>query len=82
MTSKCKSCSSCGMPMEKLEDFALKNSASDYCKYCTDEHGKLLSWEKILKANADYFKESQGITETASIKMATDLLRAQPAWKS
>ncbi len=69
------------MPMEKLEDFALQNSGSDYCKYCTDEQGKLLPWEQILKVNADYFKDSQGITEVASVKMATDLLRAQPAWK-
>jgi hypothetical protein len=68
--------------MEKLEDFALQNTTSDYCKYCTDEQGKLLPWEKILNANADYFKESQGITEAASVKMATDLLRAQPAWKA
>lgn len=81
MNSKCKSCCSCGMPMEQIEDFSLGNTQSDFCKYCTDEKGKLLPFETILKANADYLKESQGITNSAALKMATDLLRAQPAWK-
>ncbi|MGZ3772692.1 MAG: zinc ribbon domain-containing protein [Pseudobdellovibrionaceae bacterium] len=79
---KCPSCASCGMPMEKSDDFALSKTTSVYCKYCTDEAGNLLPFDKILKANADYFKESQGITEAASIKMAQDLLKSQPAWKN
>ena len=81
MNQKCPSCASCGMPMEKKEDFALGKTDSQYCKYCTDESGKLLSFEKILKMNADYLKESQGITEVAAAKMARDLLKTQPAWK-
>ncbi|MGZ3749194.1 MAG: zinc ribbon domain-containing protein [Pseudobdellovibrionaceae bacterium] len=82
MNQKCKSCSSCGMPMENQEDFALGNSKSEFCKYCTDENGQLLSFEKILQANAGYFKESQGLADQAALKMATDLLKAQPAWKN
>ncbi len=69
------------MPMEKKEDFALGNEASAYCQYCTDKSGNLLPYEKILQSNCDYLKESQGITEQAALKMAKDLLKAQPAWK-
>jgi hypothetical protein len=82
MKPKCESCSSCGMPMENAEDFALGDTNSAYCRYCTDKSGKLLPFDKILKANADYFKESQGLTEPAALKMATDLLKSQPAWKN
>ena len=82
MNAKCKSCSSCGMPMENKDDFALGNTSGEYCRYCTDSKGKLLSYESVLKANAGYFKESQGITDQAANKLATDLLRSQPAWKN
>lgn len=81
MNPKCKSCSSCGMPMEKAEDYSLGNTASEFCQYCTDKAGKLLPFEQILKANADYFQESQGLTPQAAQKMAKDLLKSQPAWK-
>ncbi len=82
MKPKCQSCASCGMPLEKNEDFALGDPSSSYCRYCTDKSGNLLPYEKILKANADYFKESQGLTDPAALKMATDLLLNQPAWKN
>jgi hypothetical protein len=82
MKTKCQSCSSCGMPMEHAEDFSLGNMTSEFCKYCTDKTGKLLGFDQILKANADYFQESQGLTAQAAVKMATDLLKSQPAWKN
>ena len=82
MNMKCKSCASCGMPLEKPEDCAMSNPAHDFCKYCTDERGSLLPFDKILTMNANYMVESQGVTSEAAIKMAKDLLKTQPAWKS
>ena len=82
MQPKCESCNSCGMPLEKLEDFALGNRASAYCKYCVDPKGTLLPYDTILKANVSYYKESQGITDNAALKMAQDLLKSMPAWKN
>lgn len=82
MNSKCKSCGSCGMPMKKSEDFALGNMEQDYCSYCTDKEGKLFAFDKILNMNAKYYIESQGVTQEAALKMATDLLKNQPAWKN
>lgn len=81
MKPKCQSCSSCGMPMENSEDYSLGNTESQYCRYCTDDKGQLLAFDKILSANAGYFKQSQGLTEQAALKMATDLLKNQPAWR-
>ena len=82
MLQKCKSCHSCGMPLEKPEDFALSNQNSELCSYCTDKSGNLLPFEKILKMNVNYYVESQGVTQDAAMKMATALLKNQPAWKN
>ena len=82
MKQKCLSCSSCGMPMENAEDYALSNTDSEFCRYCVDTGGKLLPFEKILNSNASYYQESQGLTEAAAMKMATYLLKSQPAWKN
>ena len=32
-----KFCKSCGMPMDKIEDFANNDINSDYCYYCGDK---------------------------------------------
>jgi hypothetical protein len=80
--NRCKSCSSCGFPMEKAEDFAESNVINIYCRYCTNEKGELLPYETVLEANAKYYMESQGIPHNAAIKMATDLLTTMPAWKN
>ena len=81
MNQKCKSCGSCGMPLEKKEDFALGDPAQSYCQYCTNKKGTLLPFEEVLKMNAKFYVESQGVTQDAALKMAVDLLRSQPAWK-
>jgi hypothetical protein len=80
--TRCPSCNSCGMPLDKKEDFALGNPSSPYCQYCVDTSGKLLPYETILKNNTDYLKESQGLTDQAALRMAQNLLREQPAWKN
>lgn len=82
MKARCESCNSCGMPLKEKEDFALADEAAVFCKYCVDEAGKLLPYDKILSANANYFQESQGLTEMAAAKMAKDLLKDMPAWKN
>lgn len=81
MKPKCESCNSCGMPLENTEDFALNDTTSSYCAYCVDQKGALLPFDTILKNNAHYFQESQGLTEQAAHKMAKDLLVKMPAWK-
>lgn len=70
------------MEMERKEDFSLGDESQELCKYCTDETGKLLPFEQIVKVNTDYYIDSQGITVEAATKMATDMLMAQPAWRN
>ena len=58
MPEKCISCGSCGMPMEKPEDFALGDVTQPYCSYCTDARGKLLPYEQVLDSNARILRSS------------------------
>lgn len=80
--NRCKSCNSCGFPMEKPEDYALSNVINIYCSHCTNEKGELLPYEAILKANTEYYVKSQGISQDAALKMAKDLLATMPVWVS
>ncbi len=80
MALKCKTCGSCGMPMEKVEDFSLGDVNANYCKYCTDKEGNLLPYKEILSMNAQYYMDSQGITAEKATQMASQLLKSQPAW--
>jgi hypothetical protein len=70
------------MPLDNKADFALGDESRDLCKYCVNDQGELLQYETILKNNAHYYKESQGITDHAALKMAKDLLITMPAWKN
>ena len=82
MADKCPACGSCGMPMEKPEDFALGDMTRPYCCYCTDARGELLPYERVLEINASFYVESQGVTRAAAIEMARAMLADKPAWRS
>jgi len=81
MAEKCPACGSCGMPMEKAEDFARGDVTRPYCRYCTDAHGELLPYEQVLEINVGFYVESQGITRAAAIEMARAMLADKPAWR-
>jgi len=81
MPEKCISCGSCGMPMEKPEDFALGDVTQPYCSYCTDARGKLLPYEQVLDINARIYEQSQGVTSEAAKRLARALLADMPAWR-
>ena len=68
MAEKCPACGSCGMPMEKPEDFALGDVTRPYCRYCTDARGELLPFEKVLETNARFYVESQGVTRRRRLR--------------
>lgn len=81
MNEKCTSCGSCGMPMETPADHALGDVNSEYCRFCTDERGHLLPYERVLAINAEYYVTSQGITAAAARRLAEAMLADMPAWK-
>ena len=82
MAEKCPACGSCGMPMEKPEDFALGDVTRPYCRFCTDARGELLPYEQVLETNARFYVESQGVTPSAATAMAEAMLAGMPARRS
>jgi hypothetical protein len=69
------------MPMKTTEDFALGDSAQQFCSHCTDDNGKLKSYEEILAGTANYLAYSQGIDPAAAYNVANQMLSELPAWK-
>jgi Putative zinc ribbon domain len=81
MADKCIACGSCGMPLESPEEHALGDVTSQYCRYCTDAHGRLLPYEEVLAFNARHYVVSQGVTQEAALRMAAAMLADMPAWR-
>lgn len=80
-TELCRSCGSCGFPMNSPEDYAGGNLAAQYCSTCAEPSGHLKSFDDVLQANADYFVRQQGIDPQAGRELARTLLISMPAWK-
>jgi Putative zinc ribbon domain len=81
-TELCRSCGSCGFPMQAPADYAGDNLDADYCSTCAEANGKLKPYDDVVHANASYFVRQQGVDPEAARKMAQALLASMPAWKS
>ena len=66
-----KFCKSCGMPMDRPEDFANNDINSNYCYYCGDKeeyYNKEESYETEAKKENYYMKKEKKITKIPKIK--------------
>ena len=81
MNEKCPSCGSCGMPLEKPEQFGGGNPKNAYCIYCTNEKGELLDYETILEGNVQFYMKEQGLDKEAARDLSVSYLSTLPAWK-
>jgi len=43
------------MPMDKPEDFALKDETSEICCFCSNEDGSVKTCEEIFNGGVNYF---------------------------
>jgi len=70
-----ESCQSCGMPLANAEPGQM------YCQYCTDESGKLKSYEEIFEGTVTgYFMGMQKLGREEAEAAATEHLAKMPAW--
>ena len=81
MNNLCRSCGSCGFPMQSQADFAGGNPEAVYCSTCADDQGRLRPFEVVLEANAEYLVRLQGLAIGAARELARSLLVAMPAWR-
>lgn len=68
------SCQSCGMPLKDAQPGQM------YCQYCTDEKGKLKSYDAVLMGTAGYFEQAQKMPKPQAEKAAREHLSKMPAW--
>lgn len=76
-----KRCVSCGMPMQKPEDFAQKDESRDYCCHCARPDGEMKSYDEALESMTAFMIKTQGLAEGPAREAVRDLMAKLPAWK-
>lgn len=75
-----KVCTSCGMPMTKLEDFGGGNLENLYCVYCSKPDGSLKSCEEVFQGMVNFMMMSQKMDRKTAESAATERMSKMPAW--
>ncbi|MBE9399479.1 hypothetical protein IOQ59_19635 [Pontibacterium sp. N1Y112] len=71
-------CHSCCAPLEKPEFIG---PSDIYCKYCTDDSGKLKPRKSVQYGIAQWLKSWQpGIDDNTALDRANHFMKAMPAW--
>ena len=74
-------CISCGMPMQTLEEHALKDATKDYCCYCARPDGTMKSYDEALVGMSGFLKKTQGLDDAAARETARAMMAKNPAWR-
>jgi uncharacterized Zn finger protein (UPF0148 family) len=77
-----KTCESCGMPMKISSDFGGAKTENLYCRYCTDETGKLKDFKTKYKETVNLVSSQIDVDEKVAEKIAKESMQKMPAWKS
>ncbi len=75
-------CESCGMSMKNIEDFGNQNTENKYCKYCTDNQGKLKPYAEKVKDFKNLIMKTNNFGEEQAERMVKESLQQFPAWKN
>ena len=74
-------CESCGMPMEKAEDFGGGRVGNKYCVHCANAQGNLKSREEVREGMTRFFM-TQGLNAEEAAKKVDEHMAKMPAWRS
>ncbi len=77
-----KTCIACGMPMNKAEDFAMKDVSLDYCRFCARPDGSMQNYDEKLESMAEFMIKNQGVDKEAAISASKSIMRKLPAWSA
>jgi hypothetical protein len=69
------------MPMDKPEDHGGGDVNNLYCRYCTDETGKLMPREQVRAKMIQFYVQKQGKEQAEAEKLTDQLMANMPAWK-
>jgi len=73
-------CMSCGMPMNKPEDFGGGNPANLYCVHCSNPDGSLKSYEEVFEGMVNFMMMSQNMDRETAKSRAKEYMSTMPAW--
>lgn len=76
-----KYCESCGMPMNKKEDFAGSDENSEFCLYCVGEDGNVKSCEEIFEGGVQFFMGAIGADRKLAEKVTRKNMKQQSYWQ-
>lgn len=76
-----KHCATCGMPLEKKEDFALSDENSEFCAYCVNPDGSIKSGEEIFKGGVQFFLDTFGGERSFAEKITRKNMSRLPYWQ-
>jgi hypothetical protein len=86
-TSKGPFCQSCGMPMEKPEQFGAEADGSpsrDYCNYCYQKGAfadPAMTYEKMVAFDTNFFVTEMKMPEPQARQFVTSWLPYLKRWK-
>jgi hypothetical protein len=71
-------CHSCAGPLSNPE---LRGASEKYCKYCSDDKGKLKSRSEVQRGIVEWFKMWQpNVDDVKAMARPADYMKAMPAW--
>lgn len=76
-----KNCATCGMPLEKKEDFALGDEKSGFCAYCVNPDGSVKSGEEIFQGGVNFFLGALGGEKSLAEKITRKNMSQLPYWQ-
>ncbi|MDD5127128.1 MAG: VOC family protein [Dehalococcoidales bacterium] len=74
-------CQSCGMPMEKPEDFGGGNPANLCCVHCCHPDGRLKNYNEVFYGMVGFMMQSQKMDRTAAEQAVKEHMAKMPAWQ-
>jgi hypothetical protein len=77
-----KTCSTCGMPLEKKEDFAGGDENAEFCLYCVNADGSVKSCAEIFEGGVQFFLGAIGGERAFAEKIVRKNMNQLPYWEN
>jgi hypothetical protein len=74
-------CQSCGMPMQKPDDYGGGRMGNAYCKYCTDGQGNLLPQGVVREKMIKFQMKSLNKSQEQAAEDVDKHMALMPAWQ-
>ncbi|MHA2024453.1 MAG: zinc ribbon domain-containing protein [Candidatus Thorarchaeota archaeon] len=75
-------CVSCGLTMDKAEEFGGHKVGNKSCVYCSDSKGNLKPKNDVREGMVQFWMQRESIDRTTAEKKTDEYMKTMPAWKS